>query len=123
MIKTRTWIILFCIIFALILGVTLFLYCAPKENPIARIYIDGNCVQSIDLSAAEDGYYEIETPYGTNTVSIADHKICVSQSDCPNHTCIKTGWISDSTMPIVCLPHRLVIKIDSAKSTADAVTR
>lgn len=123
MIKTRIWIIFFAAFFSITLAVTYFLYHTQKENPTARIYIDGNCVQSIDLASAEDGYFVIETEYGSNTVAIASHKICVSNADCPCRTCVKTGWISDGTIPIVCLPHHLVVKIESAGKNADTVTR
>ena len=45
-------------------------------------------------------------------------RIAVVAADCPDRICVREGWLSDSASPIVCLPHRLVIRIE--KNAADS---
>ena len=48
---------------------------------------------------------------GTNRIVVEPGRICVSEANCPDGICISQGWLSDQDVPIVCLPHRLIIKI------------
>ena len=36
----------------------------------------------------------------------------VAEANCGDHTCIRTGQISREGEAIVCLPHRLVVRIE-----------
>ena len=98
----------------------------PKEEgQIARITQDGQVVAEIDLS-------ELTGPY-TFPVDGEDHqwngivaekgRIRVLEASCPDQVCVNQGWISDSTLPIVCLPNKLVIEIVGGESELDAVTK
>ena len=59
---------------------------------------------------------------------MVDGSIGIITADCPDKLCVHQGFISDSRLPITCLPNRLVIqlrpenqeKIDSI--TADMIT-
>ena len=35
----------------------------------------------------------------------------MKSADCPDQVCVHQGWISDSTVPIVCLPHQVIIEV------------
>ncbi len=123
--KTRTWILISAGI--LLLGVvgTLIVFLRPSENRIANLYLDGVCIRSIDLSNVTDPYeFTVETDHGSNTVRVEPGRIAVISADCADGTCVRTGWIGDRANPIVCLPHHLVIRIESdAASDVDAVAR
>ena len=41
--------------------------------------------------------------------------ISVTAADCPDRVCLSQGRISQSGMPIACVPHRLVIQIEGGK--------
>lgn len=49
-----------------------------------------------------------------------NHEIFMSEADCPDHTCIKTGKLYN--YPIVCLPNKLVIEFAENNET-DAEVR
>ena len=49
---------------------------------------------------------------GENVISVEPGRIRISDANCPDHVCVDTGWISDGVIPIVCLPHQLVIRIE-----------
>ena len=58
-----------------------------------------------------------------NILEIADGRAAVTEANCGDHTCVRTGWISREGETIVCLPHRLVVRIEGASGSLDAVAR
>jgi len=90
----------------------------------ANIYLDGALIYSIKLSDVKEPYsFDVEDGNGgKNTISVERGRICVSDADCPDKICVRTGWIADGTVPIVCLPHRLVIELSGAGSSADSAS-
>ena len=82
------------------------------DGRVARITRDGVLLEEIDLDKVAEPYsFTLEDESGTNTVRVERGRIRVSQADCPDRVCVNRGWISDGTMPIVCLPHKLIIEI------------
>ena len=47
-------------------------------------------------------------------------RIRVESADCPDKVCVNQGYISDGTVPIACLPHKLIIRIEGGDSGLDA---
>ncbi|MER2149274.1 MAG: NusG domain II-containing protein, partial [Ruminococcus sp.] len=44
------------------------------------------------------------------------------EADCPDKTCVRMGWLNRAAMPVVCLPHHLVIEFaDGSEGGVDAV--
>ena len=57
---------------------------------------------------------------GFNTIRVEPGRVCVIAADCQDATCVHMGWLSGGTVPIVCLPHRLVIRLEhTAMETTD----
>lgn len=80
--------------------------------PVARITRDGVLLEEIDLDRVSEPYsFPLEDGNGRNTLSVEKGRICVSEADCPDQVCVNQGWISNGTVPIICLPHRLMIEI------------
>ncbi|MDO4988369.1 MAG: NusG domain II-containing protein [Synergistes sp.] len=46
-----------------------------------------------------------------NVIRTKDGGVSVISSDCPGHDCIKAGAVSVYGSTLICLPHRLLIKI------------
>lgn len=104
------WVILFAVLAAL--GAGYYLVRGGGEAVIASVYVDGALYDTFDLSAAVLPYeVTVETEYGYNTLRISHGAIEVVRSDCSEQVCVEQGAITDSLIPIVCLPHRLVIQI------------
>lgn len=53
---------------------------------------------------------EIQTEFGYNKIEVSDKGVRITESDCKDKQCI--GQISKTGEIIVCLPHRLVVKIE-----------
>ncbi len=111
MVKTKTWIIIISAIFLLSLVFSALIWLRPQKANVAEIYVDGELYRTVDLSEAnEDETFTVDTGRGVNTVLVSAGKIRVVDADCPDGVCVKSGWLTGSA-PIVCLPHRLVIKL------------
>lgn len=123
-IKTSTWIIVITAILLVCLGLSIFIFNSKTDGTIANVYVDGECVYSVDLQTVTDKYDKtiVYEQGGENVLTIENGKICVSSADCPDGVCIRSGWISDSLAPIVCLPHRLVIKVEKESAEGKAIT-
>lgn len=80
------------------------------------ISIDGNDTKELSLS--EDITYQIDE-YGHNTLIIKDSMAWIEDADCPDKLCMNYGKISKTGESIVCLPHRLVIRIENNNDTED----
>lgn len=121
MIKTRTWIISFFIILIVCAVLSVILLSGPGNTTVANVYQDGNCIYSVDLSHVTEGYeFTVEDKNGFNTIRVEYGRICVIAADCQDATCVHMGWLSGGTAPIVCLPHRLVIRLEhTAMETTD----
>ena len=84
----------------------------PDGGVIARIEQNGELIREIDLSEVTEPYeFTIEAESGKNTVRVEAGRIAVVEADCPDKVCVKTGYIENGTVPIVCLPHRLAITV------------
>lgn len=66
-------------------------------------------------------YIEIQTQYGYNKVEIDKNRVRVVEADCPDKLDVLAGWISKSNQMIVCLPNRLVVKIEGKNRELDGV--
>ena len=51
-----------------------------------------------------------------NILRIAGGEAAVIEANCGDHTCVRTGAVSREGETIVCLPHRLVIRIEGGES-------
>ncbi|MBR3525889.1 MAG: NusG domain II-containing protein [Lachnospiraceae bacterium] len=72
---------------------------------------------------SEDGDYVLRTEEGTNTLCIRNGEAFISAADCPGGDCIRMGRIGKEGGSIVCLPHRLVIRITGGEEEIDVLVR
>lgn len=108
--KTLFWAALFALLAAA--SGALYLL-GGREGATAVVYVDGQVYERVDLSAAVTPYeLTVETEYGTNVLRVSRGAIQVTEADCPGRDCVRQGAVSDSLIPIVCLPHHLVIQIE-----------
>ena len=82
---------------------------AAQTGQMVKITSDGRLIELIDLEKSEDKIFTIENELGKNTIKIQDGKISIVESDCPDKICISMGELKSELMPIVCLPHKLII--------------
>lgn len=114
--------ILFAVICIIVIAVFLIRDFMPKDMPrIVEIVQDGTVTQSYSLT--EDRNIRITDAYGNyNIICIAHGTVQITEADCSNQDCVRQGEISRSGQSIICLPHRLVIRIKGAMQEYDAVS-
>lgn len=111
MIKTRFWVMGIFAVLGISIAATAGLS-AGSGGTIAKIYLEGVCIRTVDLSAVSEPYtFTVKGNAGVNTIEVAHGKIRIKEADCPDQICVHRGWASGSGTPIVCLPNRLVIRI------------
>lgn len=115
--KTKFWIILTAVIVVVCLGLTLWLYRPGDAASTVTVISEGKILYTLSLSV--DQTIEIKSERGTNTVTIQDGKVAVTQADCPDGHCMARGFC-DRGAQIVCLPNRLVLQF-SADPTIDGI--
>ena len=83
---------------------------APKQNSL-----DAPAPDPDSPASAQYDYY--------NIVEIKDGKVSVTEASCKNQVCVRHGAISRSGESIVCLPNRLVVRIENGEGGGyDSVT-
>ena len=102
-----------------VIGIAVFLIMGNLQmsNPVAEIYQNGELIKTVSLS--ENTEFTVYCEDGFNVVEVSDGKICVSSADCPDKVCVRQGKISGA-VPIVCLPHRLEIRVVNGDNAVDA---
>ena len=97
----------------------LLLYkCTGKTGDFVVVLIDGR--ETARYRLQEDTEVLIETPDGgTNVLRIVGGTAMVVEANCPDGICADHPPISKTNETIVCLPHKLVVKVVSA-TEADA---
>ena len=87
---------------------------------VLKIRISGELYGTYDLN-------QNQNQYGSNTLSIQNGTVSMTESDCRNQICVQTGPIEAPGQMIVCLPHELIAEItassDSVAPSYDAISR
>lgn len=111
--KTKFWAIMFSVVFVIGLAAFLWLRSSGKaEGAVARIWLDGELYEEIELDAVVMPYeFDVTTDLGTNRIRVEHGSIQVVSADCPDQVCVRQGAISGGYVPIACVPHGLVIDI------------
>lgn len=105
---------------AVCLAAIAVLHLTGTRGEVAEIRQDGRLIRTVPLDT--DTSFTVYAPGGgENTVTVSGGRICVSAADCPDKTCVRQGWVSDSGIPIVCLPHQLTILVKGGGSDVDAL--
>ena len=90
----------------------------PRKNPTAEIYQNSVLIKRAPLSA--DAEFTVECEDGVNVVTVENGTVRVSYADCPDKVCVNRGAVSGGAVPIVCLPHKLEIRIVDGENSVDA---
>ena len=86
------------------------------------VIVEQNGRETARYALSEDRTVRIEGEGGYNLLVIEGGEVYLSEADCPTQLCVKTGKIRYAGQSIVCLPHRLAVRITGGASGLDAVT-
>lgn len=100
--------------------ISVFMLNAPHGD-IVEIKNNGKLLYTVDLSKSPDRTFVVEFEGKENLIEIKDHRIRVSEADCPDKVCVNTGWLDSPAIPVICLPNKLIIEY--ADNEADIAAR
>lgn len=108
----------------LTLGIQLYVRHTATDRHVAKILAEGEVVMEIDLSQVTAPYsFTLEWSDGHySTFGVEPGRICILDANCPDRLCVRQGWMSDGTVPITCLPFRVVIELTKGGGLVDAAT-
>ena len=86
------------------------------------VIVEQNGRETARYALTEDRTVRIEGEGGYNLLVIQNGEAWLSEADCPNLLCVKAGKIRYAGQSIVCLPHKLAVRITGGASSLDAVT-
>ena len=121
--RSDIWGFVFAGLLVVSLAASFAIGLAPAQRGL--VYLDGVLVESFDMSGlSAPRTFTVECGFGYNVIEVERGRVRVSEADCPDRFCVRQGWVSGGAVPIVCLPHRLVIRFDGGGGAGvDAVTR
>ena len=89
----------------------------------ALVYYQNKLVKEIDLTISEPKEYIIAGYLDDVILETKKGKIKVKNETSPFHLCSKQGFINNSNQVIVCLPNKVIIKIENKAQSLDAIIR
>ncbi len=97
------------LIFLSVISIVLVNLLMPR-GAYAEVRINGEPVALYPLS--EDGEYKLNG--GTNLLVIKDGCAYMTEADCPDGTCVRTGAVTQVGEAIICLPNKISVTIVGA---------
>ena len=123
MTKGDRWLIWF------VLGIGLSLLAwqiwpSPSSDRQVQVFHDGELLFSFALEETETRTVEVKVAGGGATIEMKDGAVrLVPTADysCPERICLRTGRIKQPGETIICVPNKLVVRIQGLEDGVDAV--
>jgi hypothetical protein len=111
------------IVMVLFITVIAFIYLNMNSSAgdYAIVYYENKAIKKINLNV--DSEYVVKGYNGDVKISVKSNSIAVIEEDSPKHLCSKQGYVNNSLEPIICLPNKIVIKIEKENNEVDTVVR
>ena len=100
---------------ALLIWAASFLFRQEKTGEMVEIQ-QGNEITE-RLSLREDCRKVIKGAEGENVLVIENGTARIEEADCPDGLCVRQGSISRPGESIICLPHRLAVRVAEGDGT------
>ena len=116
--KTRNDIILAAVILVIAVAGLLIANLTKTQGDYAVVKIDG--VEKYRYSLNENVTLDIvtgENDENVNTLVIENGEAVMTEADCPDGICVAHRPISNTGESIVCLPHKIIVEIQSDEKT------
>lgn len=122
--KNRIFIAAFALLLAAAVCAVFIIKRAEPESSAekyAEIISGGKVIETVDLSkdAAPRDITVTAPDGGMNTVHTEDGSVSVTDADCPDKLCVKQGRIINDIYPIICLPHKLTVRIVTVSDSSE----
>ena len=90
-----------------------------KQGNVVEVYSDSKLIKKVPLDT--DTEFEVKIDNHINVVRVEKGFVSMLDADCPDKLCEKQGKIHNNGETIICLPNKIVIKVNTEKQSSDAV--
>lgn len=116
------------ILIILALSTVILLVTRSRKDQGAYVVVMVRNEEVARYSMAINGIYDIYDNNGNNgnnakinTIEIKDGRVRMLEASCPNHLCIRQGWIRFEGQSIVCLPNKVTVIVRGTDDGFDFV--
>lgn len=113
-------IILFAVLLAAGLMLSALTLRSGGEGGSVVVTVAGETYGRYSLS--EDREITVERDGHLNKITIKDGAVQMSEANCRNQLCVRQGTISKANETIVCLPNRIVVRIEGKGGEYDVIS-
>lgn len=106
------------IIMAFISYIVIFNFMS-KHGDVVEVYSQSKLIKKVPLDT--DTEFEVKIDNHVNVIRVENGFVFMLDADCPDKLCKKQGKIRNSGETIICLPNKIVIRVDAEKQNSDAV--
>lgn len=95
-----------------------------KRGDMVEIYVNNKLYKEVSIDKEQK--IEIINKKAKNVLLIHNKGVEMIEANCPDKVCVNTGFISKPGESIVCLPHRVNVKIvsmDKSKKDHDVIVK
>lgn len=105
------------VLLLLLIVIIFFLFKSSNKGNVANIYYNDELIKTISLDI--DDIYTVNGYNGEVVIEVKDNKVRVIEEVSNRNLCSKQGYGE----VIVCLPNRIVIKVEKKDNELDGVVR
>ena len=117
--KADLVLILSVTLFSLVLSALFLIHDFRNPQPMLEVSKDGEILGVYPLD--EDREFRIEGEEGYNLCRIENGTVRIMEADCRDHSCVRSLPLTKRGGTIICLPHRVVLRIIDGSGAPDAV--
>lgn len=93
-----------------------------KVETNALVYYENELLLKIDLTTDEQTY-KVKGYNGPVFIKAGNGKIMIDEENSPKHLCSKQGYISKPSESIICLPNKIIVKIEAKDDNIDTIIK
>ncbi len=111
--------VIISIVLLLAAGLAIMLWATSSGGVLyAEIWRDGVLVERVALHEGTSRTIDLD---GHNTIILKGMTAKMLSADCRDQVCVHTGTLSYSGQTAVCLPNKVILKLNGGESGVDAV--
>ena len=95
-----------------VISLVLVLTLKTKKNLVAKVYVQNEVVEVIDLSKKEEKDYYVQGLKGEVHIHTKNGGIAIVESNCPHQDCVNMGYVYETNRPIICAYNAVYIIIE-----------
>ena len=88
-----------------------------EKAEVIEVYVNNEIYKAVPIDSEEDLMIEMDSEY--NHIKIHNGGAEIVDASCKDNVCVNTGFISKLSERIVCMPNKVVIKINKIGNLDD----